>query len=127
MAMRIAPFEPGHRDRLITIEQRSATDAVDSEGAPTPDTAGWTTLVSEMPASKQHIQGRERFVSDQESARFDTRWEINYRTDMDPELVDVQKLRRIIHNGRTYDIVDASEIGRREGIELLTLAGSKVA
>jgi head-tail adaptor len=127
VAMRHAPFEPGHRDRTITIQQRNATDAVDSEGAPTPDTAGWTTLVANMPAAKQDIQGRERFVSNEESARFDTRWEINYRVDMDPELVDVPKLRRIVHNGRTYDIVAASEIGRREGLELLTLAGSKVA
>lgn len=117
MASRHGAADPGLRDRIVTIEYRTA--AVDSEGAPD-DT--WTTLVASCPASKADITGWERLRADQMSARYDTRWEINYRLDMDPELVDVAKDRRLVVNGRTHDIVAASEIGRREGVELLTIA-----
>jgi SPP1 family predicted phage head-tail adaptor len=121
MADRRGSFEPGLRDRVVTIEYRSTTDQVDAEGAPTET---WTTLVGSMPAAKSDITGWERVRASQTSARYDTRWEINYRLDMDPELVDVAKLRRLVVSGRVHDIVAASEIGRREGIELLTMAAS---
>jgi head-tail adaptor len=120
MATRRGAFEPGLRDRIVTIEQRSATDSADAGGVPTET---WTTLVASMPAAKTDVSGWERFRSDQTAARCDHRWEINYRVDMDPELVNVPKLRRLVVNGRVQEIVAASEIGRREGIELLTLSG----
>lgn len=120
MADRQPPCEPGLRDRIVTIQQRPATDAVDTEGAPID--GPWTTLVASMPAAKGDVSGWERVRANQTSARYDTRWEINYRLDMDPELVDVAKLRRLLVNGRVHDIVAASEIGRRDGIELLTIA-----
>ena len=117
MANRRGGIDPGLRDRVVTIESRTA--GVDSEGAPNDS---WSTLVSACPASKGDITGWERLKADQMSARYDTRWEINYRLDMDPELVDVAKERRLTANGRVHDIVAASEIGRRDGIELLTIA-----
>src|SRR5689334_4713449 len=78
------------RDRSITIQQ--VADAVGASGAPM---EGWTDLVT-MPASREDISGEERFRSGQESAAVDTIWEINYRLDMDPELLDVPKKRRIV-------------------------------
>jgi head-tail adaptor len=122
VATRRGAFEPGLRDRVVTIESRSATDAVDTTSGEPTET--WTTLVANMPAAKTDVSGWERFRMDQQSARADQRWEMNYRADMDPELVDVPKLRRLVVSGRTLEIVAASEIGRREGIELLTLAAS---
>jgi head-tail adaptor len=122
VATRRGAFEPGLRDRVVTIESRSATDAVDATSGEPTET--WTTLVANMPAAKTDVSGWERFRMDQQSARADQRWEMNYRADMDPELVDVPKLRRLVVSGRTLEIVAASEIGRREGIELLTLAAS---
>ncbi len=125
MAQRIADrLQAGRRDRLVTIEQRSAADAVDADSGEPIET--WTTLVSDMPASKTDMSGWERFRSDQQSARLDQRWEINYRADMDPELIDVPKVRRLVYQDRTIEIVMASVIGRRRGIELLTLASSAV-
>ena len=50
---------------------------------------------------------------------------MSYIASMDPELVDVPKLRRLVYQGRTYEIVHAAMIGRREGIEFLTIASSK--
>lgn len=116
-------LEAGDRDRSITLQKRPVTDAVGDDGFPVET---WTTLVAEMPASKQDLGGQEQFRSAQESAAFDTRWVINYRADMDPELLDVPKLRRVVYQRRVFDIVAADHLGRRAGIELLTLAGSRL-
>ena len=122
MAMHRGPYEPGMRDRVIAIQQ--LTEGIDATSGEA--TEAWTTLVACMPAHKADIRGMERFVAAQESAKFDRRWEINYRLDMDPDLVDVPKTRRIVFNDRVEDIVSASEIGRREGIELMTLVSTTV-
>lgn len=119
--MRRGPLESGRRDRLVTIQQLTETDS--DSGMPVET---WTDLVSSMPASKEDVSGRERFVSSQESARFDTRWVINYRADMDPELVDVPKVRRIVYSGRAHDITSATHLGRKDGIELMTLAAARL-
>lgn len=122
MPKRAEPLSAGRRDWFVTIQQRSATDTPDaSSGEPT---EAWTTLVSNMPAAREDAKGTEKFVANQMSAAYDTRWEINYRADMDPSLVDVPKLRRIVYQNREHNIVAASEIGRRRGIELWTLAAS---
>src|SRR5262245_35888072 len=97
--------DPGERNWRITIQQ--VTDDVDASGAPLET---WTTLVDSMPAAQINLRGAERFTADQLSARYDSRWQINYREDMDPELYDVAKVRRIQHRGRTYDIVGARMI-----------------
>lgn len=127
MARHTDRIAAGKRDRIVTLQERPITDAVDSEGAPTDVEADvpWTNLVENIPASKEESSGRERFVANQTSAPYDTTWVINYRADMDPELVDVAKLRRIVVQGRVHDIVYASEIGRRRGIEIYTLAKSE--
>lgn len=109
------PMDPGERDRLIIIE--TLTETVGDSGFPVEN---WTTLTS-LYAARFDVSGAERFRTDQLSAAYDTRWEIPYRADMDPTLVGVVKQRRLVHQGRTHDITAASEIGRRQGIELLTL------
>lgn len=120
MARRQTPMEAGERDRYITIQQ--LTETIGSSGFPVET---WATLV-QMFAMKQDLGATERFRLDQLSAKADTRWEINYRADMDPDLVDIPKARRVVYQGRVYDIVAASQIGRLEGVELITLAGSRV-
>lgn len=114
-----APMEPGERDWIVELQQLTQPDQADDSGAPEEN---WTTLVAQMPAAKYDVNGQERFAAQQLSASYDTRWEINYRADMDPELVVVAKVRRLVHRGRVHDIVAATMIGRREGVELLTLA-----
>jgi head-tail adaptor len=113
---RPGPRDPGERDRYVTIQQ--VTRGKDTAGMPKET---WTPLVNAW-MSKQDVGGRERFADHQTSSPYDTRWEMGYRTDMDPELLKVPKLRRLVYQGREHDIVAASMIGRREGIELLTLA-----
>ena len=117
--------DAGKRDRWITVQQRSTTDQADSSGTPN-EVGTWTTLVTAY-AEKMAIGGRERFTAEQRSAPYDTRWRIGYRSDMDPELHDIAKIRRLTYQSRIYDIVDAQLIGRREGVDLLTLAGGTLA
>lgn len=114
------PMESGERDRAVTLEQMTESNP---DGFPVET---WTTLASPVWMRKMDMRGDEKFRASQLSAPFDTQWEMGYRADMDPDLVDVPKYRRIIYQGRRYDIVTASQIGRLEGIELLTLAGSTV-
>lgn len=109
----------GTRDRWITIQWLT-----ESVGASKYPVESWATL-TEVWASKKDIRGVERFVfsADQQSAPYDTQWEIPYRPDMDPELVNVPKARRLVVKGRVHDIVDASEIERKRGVLLMTVAG----
>lgn len=111
-------MEPGERDRVITIEQ--GTPGKDAAGMPK---TAWSTLAS-VYAAKFDVSGQERVAAGQTSAAYDTRWEIGYRSDMDAELVDVAKLRRIVYQGRVYDIRSASNIHGRAGVELTTLSRS---
>jgi SPP1 family predicted phage head-tail adaptor len=111
-----ARMPAGEREWWITIE--AMTEDTDSSHAPI---EVWRELV-QMPAAKYDVNGRERLQANQVTASFDVRWEINYREDMDPELLDLAKYRRVVHRGRTYDIVAATMIDRKEGVELLTLA-----
>lgn len=117
--------DPGERDRFVRLEKLTETrDSVSK--APL---ASWTKL-ADVWASKMERKdptARERFVANQLSAAFETRWEIGYRADMDPELVDVAKDRRITYQGRTYGVIFGRQIGRRDAIELFTLAAGKVA
>lgn len=110
------PMEVGERDRLVTIQQTS--DGVSASGFPTET---WTTLTTAWMRAMD-ITGMERFAAQQLSAQSVTQWEMGYRSDMDPELVNVSKTRRLLYQNRVYDITAASQIGRREGIELITLA-----
>lgn len=111
------PMDPGERDKKVTIEQ--TTESAGSSSFPV-DT--WTTLAADVWMSRHDMKGSERFGAGQLSAAGDTRWEMGYRADMDPDLVDVPKVRRLNHQGRIYDIVAASMIGRKAGVEVLTLA-----
>lgn len=110
-------MEAGERDRVVTVQQ--LTDGAGDSQFPTET---WATLIGTYWCSKEDVGGRERFAMDQTTAPYDTRWQGPYLASLDPELVDVAKTRRLVYQGRVHDIVAASQIGRRDGIEFLTLA-----
>jgi head-tail adaptor len=116
---RSTPMDAGERDRYITLQQ--LTESTGTSGFPV---ESWTTLIGVF-AKKIDVGGRERFTmaAGQMSAPFDARWEIPFVTSMDPDAIDVPKKRRLVYQGRVHDIVAAAEIGRRQGIELVTTAG----
>lgn len=111
------PMEPGERNRAVTIQQM--TESAGTSGFPVET---WSTLATPVWMRKLETGGKERFAAAQLSAPYDTQWEMGYRADMDPDLVNVPKARRLLFAGRTYDITGADQIGTREGIELRTVA-----
>lgn len=121
--MVVAPIqEPGERDRVVTLQQLAESTGTGSNFP----IEGWSTLVATMPASKADLSGRERMIAGELSAKVDSMFVINYRSDMDPDLVDVPKTRRVVLAGRVFDIVAAFHIGRKDGVQLMTLAGSRL-
>lgn len=116
MARRAHPMEAGERDRLIQLVPQ-----VESIGPSRFPVMTDGTAIS-IYASRSDVSGRERLVADQLTAPYTARWEVNYRADIDPELVNVPKTFVLVYQGRRHDITAASMIGRREGVELLTLA-----
>lgn len=114
-------MDAGARDRYVLIQQQT----VSAGGSHFP-VGTWTDLDSVW-MNKRDAGASERFKAAQISAYFDTTWGLTYREDMDPEIVDVTKTRRLVYKGRTYDITSARQLDRNAEIELLTLAGGKVA
>lgn len=113
---RQAPMEPGLRTRSVTIQYRSSTDGAFPED-------DWTTERSVTAwMSVEPVRASERFVAGQTSAKQELRFEMGYRADMDPMLVDVPRERRLVYQSRTYDILAAESIGMNEGVALITLS-----
>jgi head-tail adaptor len=120
MAIRQSPLEPGERDRYVMVQCLT-----ESKGASHAPVSTWEDHAGVW-MRKIDVGGRERFAGGQPSAVYDTRWEMGWRDDMDPDSVnvDVEKWR-LVYRGRVYDIKYASEIGRKEGIEITTLSGGR--
>lgn len=115
------PVDPMHLDKRVTIQQ--STEVIDSAGVPSET---WTDLTC-VPMGRRSASGFERWQANQETSQFDTAWMMQYRSDMDPDLVNVPKSRRLVYQGRTMDIVTAEHVGRKDGIALMTRASTEVA
>lgn len=111
-----AGLAAGAKDRPVILEQLVETQ--DESGYPI---QSWTVLAPIEWMHREDIRGAERFVSQQEVATVDSVWLMGYRPDMDPELVELAKRRRLRYQDRTYDIVAGQVLGLRDGIQLLTL------
>ena len=110
----------GLRDKYVTIQV--GTPGVAGSGVPI---TTWADLGREW-MHRREVSGTERLAEAQFQANVDSEWEIPYRADMDPDLVDVPKLRRLSYSGRVYNILRATKLQRHEGngIRLVTLATS---
>lgn len=102
----------GQRDRYVLIEQLEDATAQ----FPT-----WVGLRTEW-MSRRDMSADEHLQSDQVSAYGMTEWQMPYYADMDPELVDVPASRRLVYEGRTYGIREASPLGWKRDIALITLS-----
>lgn len=111
----------GQRDRWVTIQTRP-DDAIAPSGFP--KDAPWTDLAT-VAMYREDLEASELERSAQQMAMTATRWEMPYMLEMDPETVDVTKLRRLLYRGRTFDIVGAVPIGQAEAIVLITEAYGK--
>ncbi len=106
----------GERNLLVTIQQ--LTESEDSEGMPLET---WTLLTTAH-ASRMPLGGREQMAAAHLQSPFDTQWQMAYRPEMDPDLVNVMKSRRLVYQGRIHDIVDAKMVGQKRAVELATVS-----
>jgi head-tail adaptor len=111
----------GARDRWVTIQTRPE-EAVGPSGFPID--APWADLAT-VAMAREDVEATERERADQEQAASYTQWAMPYMVEMDPELVDVAKVRRLMYAGRQFDIIGAAPIGRAQGIAILTEAYGK--
>ena len=111
-------IEPGQRDRTVTI----LTVAASAPGFPT-DT---TDTLCTVQMARKYLGAAERAQAFGIEAGYDARWVMAYRRDMDPDEVDVPKVRRLLVGTRHHDIVAAEVLGRRDGIVLTTRVSSRV-
>lgn len=86
----------------------------------------WTTLCDRAAMSRETERGGEAFQSHQLSGSSVTKWTMRYLASMDPDLVDVPKKRRLVYQGRAYDILSAEPRDRKGGLVLRTLATTEV-
>lgn len=113
----------GTLDRKISIERR--TDTRDDHGQPIPT---WTRIGLTRWSSVAPVQGSESFVSDQFVARQQTEFVVRYSSD----LASLSPLDRVIYpvtttpaDSEIYDIVAVHEIGRRQGLRIVTARRSE--
>jgi SPP1 family predicted phage head-tail adaptor len=96
----------GRLDRRITIESKTSTlntfnDPVDT----------WATL-AQVWAAVSYERGIEPYQSGQMDAQRYARFKIRWRTDVDEHTC------RIVHDGKTYNILGVLELGRRDGLDI---------
>lgn len=99
----------GPLDRQVVIQCRSLSQ--NSEGAPV---ESWTTFATVW-AQKTDLRGQEYFAAQKENAEVTTLWRIRYLTGLKAEM-------RISYDNLVYDIIQISELGRRDGMEIMSIA-----
>lgn len=110
----------GPLDRFVTLQRKS--ESYSDSGEPI---EVWADVVSRWYASVRPIPGDERFAGEQWIAR----QQVEFRTRWAQEVSDLSPLDRVIYpapgldetegnpvESTVYDIMDVSEIGRREGL-----------
>lgn len=116
------PMDPGERTSLVTIQQMTLT-----RGETKAPVETWTTLAANIWMKRMAIDPiradyGEKDIGHQIAAQPQSTWEMGYRADMDPTLVNVAKSRRLLYRGRAYNIVAGDVIGAQEGIELIAIS-----
>lgn len=92
-------------DRRIELRHRSlATQDANGENVPS-----WDEAYAEVWAKKEEISGREFYAAEQRQAENTVRFTIRYRS-------DVLATDRLTCEDRDYEVVQFSEVGRREAL-----------
>lgn len=110
----------GNLDRRVDIQRKTRTQSSSGEIIET-----WSDVVANIPASIAPLKGDERFNNPQIVATDQVEFRIRFST----EVAALTPLDRVIYPARgtasppnegiVYDILQASELGRREGIRIL--------
>ena len=110
----------GSMDRRIRIE-RAQRGARTASGQPTKT---WL-LQAEVWAEATPDRGQEAFRSNQFAAKAEIRFRIRFPANVDP-LPSPSEDCRIVFEGKVFDIVGVTELGRREGLELWATTRAEV-
>lgn len=96
----------GNLDRRITIQRKNSIQNQYGEPIET-----WIDVATVW-AEKRDLRGTERYAAQQDIAEVDTRFRLWYRRGF-------SAMDRILCEGRTYEIVQVIELGRREGLDVM--------
>lgn len=116
----------GNLSRRISIQRR--TDTQDSAGQPIPT---WTQIGSVRWAERKPAGGYEKFGAEQFLAREQVVWEVRYSSDLsglnpkDRIVYPVPGLDETPADSHIYEILAVSEIGRFQGLKILTARRSE--
>ncbi len=99
-------MQAGRMDRRVSLYHRALTQNSHGEQVPSYP-AAYVTIWAE----KLDQRAREYFAAQSTQAEATTRFRIRWRA-------DVVMTDRLVLDGLNYDIVQISEIGRRQGLEL---------
>jgi SPP1 family predicted phage head-tail adaptor len=116
-------MQAGKLDRLISLQRKASTGS--SSGQPV-DT--WTNLIARRWASVAPVRGDERFTAPQYAAKEQTEFRIRWSENV----ADLTPLDRIIYPAGSsdptavYDILAVHEIGRRDGLRIITFRRADV-
>lgn len=114
----------GRLDRRITIQRKGGTAS--ASGEPGDD---WTTLVNRRPASMSPVRGEERFGDPQVAAHEQVEFRIRWSQDVSGLLPQDRIIYPALSEDSpdddaltrsTYNVLAVHEIGRREGLQIIT-------
>ncbi len=110
----------GRLDRLITIQRKASTQS--DSGEPV---EAWSTIANRIAASMSPVRGDERFTGEQLVGQQQVEFRIRYFA----AVAELGQHDRIVYPAlesgepdlrNVYDILATHEIGRREGLQIIT-------
>jgi SPP1 family predicted phage head-tail adaptor len=102
-------MQAGKLDRRVTIQRRTQTQAANGEYV-----NQWNNVATVW-ATVKDLRGNEFFAARQTNAEVTTRFYLRWHR-------DITVLDRILCDGVVYDLIQVSEMGRRQGLEILAIA-----
>lgn len=121
------PFSPRQSDTLTAAGSRTLPVRIDQMVETISDSGfpveTWSELHRLTWMERIDLSAMERMAARQIDAVYDTRWRMPYQRDMDPDLVDVAKFRRLVYADRVHVVTTARVIGMKRQIELETKTG----
>jgi SPP1 family predicted phage head-tail adaptor len=121
----------GRLNRRITIQRKTVTQSASGE-----QIVAWSTIAARRAASMLPVRGDERFTAPQLGASEQIEFRIRYSADVS----GLSPQDRIIHpalddgsppseatDRQIHDIVAVHELGRREGLQIITVRRTDTA
>ena len=115
----------GKLDRLIDLQSKTATESPSGEV-----TEVWSTFCARKPASYAPVRADERYAAPQTVARQQVEFRIRYSSNVAglspqhrviyPAMNDGDDAPANPEDARIYDILEVHELGRRDGLRIIT-------